>query len=448
MEQQIRFCKTSDGVRIAYATAGEGPPLVYVCGWPQHLEVEWESPLSRGFLDALTSTFTLIRYDMRGSGLSDREVEDFSLEGLTRDLESVLDHLDLESFILMSLGTLAGPIAIRYAAEHPERVSHLVLVSAYLRGEKIAPPEQRKAVIEFASNFGFPVSGLTDEPLLDSREEELHVRRMQQAAVEPKTQGALLRTMFDVDVSEEAETVTTPALVMHSRKDRQLAFELGREVAAVLPNARFVPFEANSPAVWQFQEKLLSELRAFVGVEAAEKKVAATDAQGTHTILFTDVVGHTGMMQRLGDEAGRALLREHERITREVLRGHAGTEVKTMGDGFMASFGSASRALECAIALQRAFEEWNETAEEPLRVRVGLNAGEPIAEEDDLFGTAVILAARIAAQADGGEILTSETVRGLVAGKKFLFSDRGETVLRGFEDAARLYEVSWQAREE
>ena len=115
-----------------------------------------------------------------------------------------------------------------------------------------------------------------------------------------------------------------------------------------------------------------------------------------------------------------------------------------MGDGFMTSFSSATKALECAIAMQRAFAEHNESAGEPIKVRVGLNAGEPIAEGDDLYGTSVNLAARIAAKAEGGEILTSDTVRGLVAGKKFLFSDRGETAMRGFEDSVRLYALSWR----
>ncbi len=163
-----------------------------------------------------------------------------------------------------------------------------------------------------------------------------------------------------------------------------------------------------------------------------------------HTILFTDIEGSTALTQRLGDAKARDLLRDHERMVREALKAHGGSEVKTMGDGFMASFSSATKALECAIAMQRAFAQHNESAEEPIRVRVGLNAGEPIAEEDDLFGTAVNLAARIAAKAEGGEILTSDTVRGLVAGKKFLFSDRGETAMRGFEDPVRLYELSWR----
>jgi class 3 adenylate cyclase len=138
------------------------------------------------------------------------------------------------------------------------------------------------------------------------------------------------------------------------------------------------------------------------------------------------------------------VLREHERIVREALRAHGGAEVKALGDGFMASFSSATRALECAIAMQRAFAAHSESAKEPIRVRVGLNAGEPIAEEADLFGTAVNLAARIAARAEGGEILASDVVRQLVAGKGFLFADRGEVALRGFEDPVRLYEMRWQ----
>ena len=150
------------------------------------------------------------------------------------------------------------------------------------------------------------------------------------------------------------------------------------------------------------------------------------------------------MTERLGDAKARAVLRNHERIVREALRAHGGAEVKAMGDGFMASFSSATRALECAIATQRAFAQHNETAEEPMRVRIGLNAGEPIAEEEDLFGTAVNMAARIAAQAQGGEILASDVVRQLVAGKGFLFADRGEVALRGFEDPVRLYEVRWR----
>jgi class 3 adenylate cyclase len=147
------------------------------------------------------------------------------------------------------------------------------------------------------------------------------------------------------------------------------------------------------------------------------------------------------MMSRLGDEAGRAVLREHEDITRDVLKQHGGTEVKTMGDGFMASFASVTKAVECAIALQRAFAE---REGEPLAVRVGLNAGEPIEEDGDLFGATVILASRIAAKAEGGEILVSDNVRSLSSGKNFLFAGRGEFEAKGIEEPVRIYEVRWR----
>jgi len=163
------------------------------------------------------------------------------------------------------------------------------------------------------------------------------------------------------------------------------------------------------------------------------------------TVLFTDIVGHTEMMRRLGDARGREVLREHEQITREAIKQHGGREIKTDGDSFMVSFGSVATATACAVALQRAFAQRNETGAEPLRVRMGLNAGEPIEDERDLFGETVILAARIAAQAGEGEILIPEPVRHLLAGKGFAFVDRGEFVPKGFEDAVQLYEVRWQS---
>jgi class 3 adenylate cyclase len=162
------------------------------------------------------------------------------------------------------------------------------------------------------------------------------------------------------------------------------------------------------------------------------------------TIVFTDVEDSTGLVQRLGDLAAREVLREHEMITRGALRVHGGSEVKTIGDGFLASFPSAARALQCAIAIQVAFEERSKLAESPLRVRVGVNAGEPLEEDDDIFGTAVILAARIAQYARGGEILVSNVVRELVAGRGFEFRDRGKATLKGFPEAVCLNELVWR----
>ncbi len=206
---------------------------------------------------------------------------------------------------------------------------------------------------------------------------------------------------------------------------------------ALLEVTSVAPFLGDAEAVLSAIDEFLSE-----GEEAeAAPGLAEEDI---HTILFTDVEGSTALTQRLGDAKARELLREHERMVREALRAHGGSEVKTMGDGFMASFSSATKALECAIAMQREFAQQNENAEEPILVRVGLNAGEPIAEDEDLFGTAVNLSARICAHAEAGQILAPIVVRELASGKQFMFADQGETELRGFEDPVRLFEVRWR----
>jgi class 3 adenylate cyclase/pimeloyl-ACP methyl ester carboxylesterase len=444
MEQRIRFCTAADGVRIAHATIGDGPPLVYACGWPQHLELEWQAPFSRAFLEDLSGGFTLIRYDMRGGGLSDRDAADFSLESLVGDLEAVVDYLNLERFPLLSLGLLAGPTAISYAARHPERVSHMILCSAFVRGGGITTPDRQRALIDFTAAFGFPVGDFGDDPVL-TREEEMAVRRQGKAAASAEIQAELLRTLFSADVEGLAERVSAPALVMHARRDPLIPFELGREVAARLRHATFLPYEASGAGVWRHADPIIPEIRRFLGVTTGVVEKRPTPVPAVHTILFTDVEGSTALTHKLGDARAREVMREHERMVRTALGAYGGSEIKTTGDGFMASFTSASQALKCAVAMQRAFAEHNETADEPIRLRMGLNAGEPIAEGEDLFGTAVNLAARIAAQAAGGEILVAGVVRELAAGKGFLFADRGEVALRGFEDTVRLYEVRWES---
>jgi class 3 adenylate cyclase len=190
-------------------------------------------------------------------------------------------------------------------------------------------------------------------------------------------------------------------------------------------------------------EEVIAMINDFIddGVSAAATPVAAAGRGGVQTILFTDLVEHTQMMQRLGDDAGRAVLRQHEQLTRATLARFGGTEIKATGDGFMAAFTSVASATECAIELQRAFAQRDG---EPLQIRVGLNAGEPIEEDGDLFGSTVIMASRIAARANAGEILVSDTMRGLLSGKKFLLADRGDVVMKGFEDPVRLYEVRWR----
>jgi len=255
-----------------------------------------------------------------------------------------------------------------------------------------------------------------------------------------------------VEVKAVLKDIGCRTLILHRREDTIFPFAAAQHAAATIPNSRLLPLPGSGPP--SFGEDGEVAVRAEIAfldedpetraLPVAEQRTTVSVVYGFRTVLFTDLVGHTEMMSRLGDDAGREVLREHERITREVLKAHGGTEVKTMGDGFMASFGSVTKAVECAVALQRAFAE---REGEPLSVRVGLNAGEPIEEDGDLFGATVILASRIATKAEGGEILVADTVRGLCSGKGFLFSDRGEFVAKGFEEPVRVYEVRWREQE-
>jgi class 3 adenylate cyclase len=263
-------------------------------------------------------------------------------------------------------------------------------------------------------------------------------------SVTPEIAIAYLQEQLRSDVSSELTRVQTPTLVLQRRGDRFVPVTAARALAAEIPDARYVALEGNIGYVYFGETEHLAIIDDFLGNEEGAQTTA--QAGPFRTVLFTDLVGHTQMMSRLGDEAGRVVLREHEDITRNVLKQHGGTEVKTMGDGFMASFGSVTKAVECAIALQQAIEERNSQLSTPnsqLTVRVGLNAGEPIEEDGDLFGSTVILASRVAAKAGAGEILIPEPLRHLLTGKSYVYADRGETMLKGFEDAVRLYEVRW-----
>jgi class 3 adenylate cyclase len=259
--------------------------------------------------------------------------------------------------------------------------------------------------------------------------------------VEEDAYRRIFADLGKTDVTPLLSSVRAPTLVVKHTGLEYVSMDMTRRLATGIPNASMVVVEGKlTEAVEQVQAAVDEFLGDTPGRPARLPEISRRFV--FRTVLFTDLVGHTEMMSRLGDEKGRVVLREHERITRDVLKQHGGTEVKTMGDGFMASFGSVTKAVECAIALQHAFAE---REGEPLSVRVGLNAGEPIEEDGDLFGATVILASRIAANADGGEILVADTVRGLCSGKGFLFADRGEFVAKGIEEPVRVYEVSWRS---
>ncbi|MCH7578395.1 MAG: adenylate/guanylate cyclase domain-containing protein [Chloroflexi bacterium] len=449
MEPRIQYAQTKDGVSIAFSTLGEGTPYVYM---PvllfSHLQLEWQNPEWRRWQERLAENRKVIRYDGRGSGLSDREVANYSLDALELDLEAVVDRLGNESFALYA-PVYSGPVAIAYAARHQERVSHLVLWCSSARGSDFleGTPQLETLAALRDSDWELYTETVAHVVFGWSEGEAAHrTASYMQECVTPDAWRELFSALREFDVTALLPQVRSPTLVLHRRQFSLYPVELSRGLASRIPNARLVLLEGASLAPYiGDMEAAASAIDEFLGEGEEVASGAEPTTVGTvHTILFTDVEGSTALTQRLGDAKARDVLRQHERMVREALKAHGGSEVKTMGDGFMASFSSATRALECAIAMQRAFAEHNESAEEPIKVRVGLNAGEPIAEDDDLFGTAVNEAARITATAKGGEILVSNVVRELAKGKDFLFADRGETSLKGFDESVRLFEVRWR----
>ncbi len=462
MEPQIRFCTSADGTRIAYTTLGEGPPFVVVSPWGDDMERDWEHPEVRAFFESLAEGCLLVRFDRRGVGASQREVDDLSVEAQVADVETLVDRLQLDRFDLW--GMLDGAaVGVAYAVHHPQHVSRLVLWEAYPCGEDMVRPEAIRSLAELIrGNWSLARRALADILFPSGPiEAQRWLSNSLREHVSPETAARYIEFYASVDVRPYLSQVKAPTLVLHRRGDRNVPIAAGRAAASLIPDARFVALEGDIGHSYFGDTSYLEAMTQFLDEGRTQAPSAAPpDAGAFRTVLFTDVEGSTALTQRLGDARAREVLREHERIVREALKAHGGAEVKTMGDGFMASFTSATGALECAIAMQRAFVEWNSARPlrqgsgqastgsgraEVIRVRIGLNAGEPIAEEGDLYGTAVNEAARITATAKGGEILVSDVVRQLAKGKDFLFADRGEASLKGFEEPVRLYEVRWRS---
>ena len=435
---EIRYCTTTDGVRIAYTIAGEGPPLLFVteptCS---HTQFEWSMPLFAAFFRRLASRLTLIRLDVRGTGLSDRVVSNDPFASYALDLDAVIAKLPFDSMAIAAAEG-ASPFVIPYVHRHPGLATRLVLLDAVVRSADVLDTAQVQAInnailadwVLGTEIIGVAAFGTGRD---ESRDFGAYIRQ----CIGPEYFSAGLQTFDNAGLLPE---IDVPTLVLKHADVQYVPTEAAKELAARMPNARLAVLSGG----WaDDMEGLADRIGSFV---VGDQPPAAADesrlgSQGVRTVLFTDIVGHTEMMQRLGDQRGRGVLREYERITRDLLKEHGGAEVKTMGDGFMASFASVTNAMDCAIALQRAFAS---REGEPLEVRVGLNAGEPIEEDGDLFGSTVIMASRVAARAGAGEILIPEPVRHLLSGKGYVYADRGETMLKGFEDAVRLYEVRWR----
>jgi serine/threonine protein kinase/pimeloyl-ACP methyl ester carboxylesterase len=284
-DQQIRFCTSSDGVDIAYATIGSGPPLVKAANWLSHLEVDGKSPVWRHWIRELSRHNTLVRYDERGCGLSDWNVEDFSLEAWVRDLEAVVDALQLERFPLLGISQ-GGSIAIAYATRHPERVSHLILYGSYVRGvshrELSDQDRDERELLLRLIRVGWGKDHpafrqvFTSLFIPDGTTEQMQwFNELQRVSATPESASRMCAGFFELDVRALAPQVRAPTLVLHGTGDMRVPFAEGRLVASLIPGARFVPIESRNHLILESEPgwpRFVGEVRSFLGIplDAAE----------------------------------------------------------------------------------------------------------------------------------------------------------------------------------
>jgi pimeloyl-ACP methyl ester carboxylesterase len=331
MDQEIRFCTTPDGVRIAYSTMGDGPPLVKVANWLSHLEHDQRSPVWRHWLRELSRDHLYVRYDERGCGLSDWDVENFSFDGWVTDLEAVVDALGIERFAMLGLSQ-GGPVAITYAARHPERVSHLILCGTYIHGwaKRNVPPEflaEQEALITLTQlGWGRDTPAyrqlFTGLFVPDANEEQVRwFNELQRVSTSPENAVKFLREFGEIDVVDLLPKLAVPTLVLHARGDARCPFEEGRIMAASIPGSRFVPLDSRNHLLLEHEPawaKFLAEVRSFLGVEPSAAKDSASSAAAATTAggASRDQGDHAAKAEAASDEDANAADAASESVAR------------------------------------------------------------------------------------------------------------------------------------
>ena len=438
-ETAIRYARSGD-VAIAYEVRGNGPPdVVFIGGFVTHLEVARELPETRRWIDRLASFCRLVNFDKRGMGLSDRPSGARLLEQDAGDVLAVMDAAGCERATVFGVSE-GGPASLVFAASHPERVSSLVIYGSYAR--IVAAPdypdgvslESLEAMRErLVGRWGDPVLLKTFAPSFASDPDvQAWWGRMLRAGTSPSGADQLLRSWAELDVRAVLPTVTAPTLVLHRASDRLTPPAWGRYLADHIPGARYIELPGDDHLFALGGDDILDEVQEFV---TGERRAREPD-RILATILFCDIVESTRLVAELGDRRWRSVIESHDAAVAREVRRFRGQLIKTVGDGALAAFDGAARAIECARAIRAAVQGLG------LRVRVGLHSGECDVIGADLGGLAVHIGARVGARADAGEILVSGTVKDLVVGSGIAFEDRGAAELKGVPGEWRLYAVA------
>jgi len=443
MEPEVRYCTTEDGASISYSTMGDGPPLVRAAGIPSHLAAEFLLPRFAGQTGMYAAECRIVRYDGRGTGLSQREPLDFSLDARVRDLRSVVDHLGLDQFALIAYAH-AGLPAMAFAAAYPERVSKLALIAPFSGGEKLYRSSSAfNAYLALESvtreQWDFFVMTVSQRNSGYDDPQAAHgYATYFKAGMTAESLIAYRPANRETSVLDVLPKITAPTLVIATIPD-VVPTELSREVAARIKDARFQPMEHNN---WFRDDLIVERVLDFVKPErvhpASAPAPAMAPAAGTTIILFADVVDSTALTERMGDAAFRERARALDDALRGAITGAGGAAVdgKLLGDGVLATFSAASQAIDAALRCAAA------GADGGLPLHVGIHAGDVIREKDNVYGGAVNIASRISALAAPGEVLVSRTVADLArTSAGVTFEDRGEHALKGVTDPQRIYAV-------
>lgn len=441
MEPRIQYAKTSDGVSVAFWKGGQGPALIWMSPFPfSHIQLEWEDTERRAFFSRLMERVTLIRYDSRGTGMSERGSLDYSIDLQMSDLEAVAERAGLERFALQGYLHM-GPVAITYAAQNPERVTRLGLFCAYARGRDYVDSPQGQALGALIEKDWETYKDVAAMILSrwSPRQGAVYHNIVQQSAT-PDVTRAFMKAVENVDATKMLSRVQCPTLILHRQGARWPPIDIARALASNIPQARLLQLSGETAALHlDDAETVARAIQDFLCEEPdGPTRTQAGAAHGTAVILFADIVDSTALTERLGDAAFREKARDLDTSLRTIIRDAGGTPIegKLLGDGVLATFSSARQAIEAALACGRAGDDGG------LPLHLGLHAGDVIREEANVYGGAVNIAARIAAESPPGELLVSQTVRDLARTSAGVsFEDRGERQLKGIGEPVRMFEV-------
>lgn len=427
----------SGAVHVAYQTVGDDAvDIIYVQGAFTHLDVMWELPDFRRFCEQLASFSRLIWFDKRGMGLSDR-VPLGTLDERMDDVRAVMDAVGSERAVLLGESE-GGPLAMLFAAAHPERTARLVLCGAEVKertdynwawGEN-TEEQFEEAMATLAGRWG---SGRMIDYVAPSLAGDARARewagRLQINAATPGAAEAFMRMAFDIDIRDIVPAVRVPTLVIHRVDDQVCHVENARFLAAHIPDAKYVELPGDDHAPWAAHGEIVPEIREFVtGVREPPQLDRVLS-----TVLFTDIVGSSEHASRLGDQRWRDLVDEHHRLVRHELARFRGREIDVAGDGFLAAFDAPARALRAAQSIVDSVQSLG------IQVRVGVHTGECEVLDDKLVGVTVHVGARVAAAAGPSEVLTTSTVKDLIAGSGIALEDRGMRSLKGLPEERQLF---------